>query len=429
MESTQPSETEDEGFTVVTKKNLKRKSPKNYDFDGDQGVENNESSKKAAVSELQPVIIQSESSKKMVSYNPISVDYGLRKAIGSYEFCKPLRNGNLMVKCNNVSQIKTLVNLTEIFDAAGNKISIITSVMAPPGAKGIIRNVPITLCENEILEILKPQKVKYVKRFQLKPKDYEKTNEMQSSTTVLLHFTCSDLPEKVVIGYMSFKTQIYIPKPLRCFKCNRFGHVASKCKNKDRCSRCGGEHTWKTCENNQKCVNCGGNHSAASKICPKYAKEAEIIKIKVTNKISYAEACKQVNKANVTKPALNHSQSSSLQRPAAGADIDNFPPLPCKSGTGTKPMSSTTVPQQGSENAEPHGTQIDSVQMDEVDFTSNFMFANPIYFIAFLTEVINQTIACKDQNKTIDIFQIISDAAGRRMGLPIDINQLKNIIN
>ena len=74
----------------------------------------------------------------MVSYNPISVDYGLRKAIGSYEFCKPLRNGNLMVKCNNVSQIKTLVNLTEIFDAAGNKISIITSVMAPPGAKSKI---------------------------------------------------------------------------------------------------------------------------------------------------------------------------------------------------------------------------------------------------------------------------------------------------
>ena len=82
------TETLDEGFTLVAKKNLKRKLQKNCD----QGVKNNESSKKAAVSELQPVIIQSESSKKMVSYNPISVDYGLRKAIGSHEFCKPLRN-------------------------------------------------------------------------------------------------------------------------------------------------------------------------------------------------------------------------------------------------------------------------------------------------------------------------------------------------
>ena len=149
----------------------------------------------------------------------------------------------------------------------------------------------------------------------------------------------------------------------------------------------------------------------------------------MTSKISCAEACKQVNKASVTKPALNQSQSSSLLRPPAAADKDNFPPLPCKSGTATKPMSSTTVPRQGSENSEAHGTQIDSVQMDEVDFTSNFMFGNPIYFIAFLTEVINQTIACKDQNKMIDIFQIISDAAGRRMGLPVDIHQLKNIIN
>ena len=89
-----------------------------------------------------------------------------------------------MVKCNNVSHVKTLVNLTEIFGAAGNKIPITTSVLASPGAKGIIRKVPLTLCENEILESLKFQKVRYVKRFQFKTKDSENTNEMQNSTTV-----------------------------------------------------------------------------------------------------------------------------------------------------------------------------------------------------------------------------------------------------
>ena len=67
--------------------------------------------------------------------------------------------------------------------------------------------------------------------------------------------------------------------------------------------------------------------------------------------------------------------------------------------------------------------------MSEVDFSSNFIFGNPIYFIAFLTEVINQTIACKDENKSIDVFQIILDAAGRRMDLPVDINQLKHTID
>ena len=112
-----------------------------------------------------------------------------------------------------------------------------------------------------------------------------------------------------------------------CFKCNCFGHVTSKCKNTYQCSRCGGEYTRKTCENDQKCVNCGGNRSAASKICPQYAKEAEIIKIIVTNKISYAEACKQVKNASVTKPASNQSQSLNLLRPPAAADKNNFFPF------------------------------------------------------------------------------------------------------
>ena len=79
MESTQPSESKDEGFTVVTKKYLKRKSPKNYNSDGSS--ENNNSGKKAAEAELQPVVIQSESAKKLTSFNPIMVDFGLRKAM------------------------------------------------------------------------------------------------------------------------------------------------------------------------------------------------------------------------------------------------------------------------------------------------------------------------------------------------------------
>ena len=74
MESTQPFEAEDEGFTVVTKKKFKKKSPQNYDSDGSS--ENNTSGKKA---ELQPVVIQSESAKKLISCNPIMVDLGLRK--------------------------------------------------------------------------------------------------------------------------------------------------------------------------------------------------------------------------------------------------------------------------------------------------------------------------------------------------------------
>ena len=66
--------------------------------------------------------------------------------------------------------------------------------------------------------------------------------------------------------------------------------------------------------------------------------------------------------------------------------------------------------------------------MDEVDFSHNFMFGNPIYFLAFLTEVINRTILATKADKNINIYEIISESAGKRMGIPIDIEQLKSLI-
>ena len=151
-----------------------------------------------------------------------------------------MQNGHIMVKCSYVSQIITLLNLTAIFDASVNKIPIITSVMSPPGAKDVIRNVLLMLSESDILDFLKPYQVKFVKRVKIKSTDSEKPN--QNSTTVLLDFTSPSLPNMVNTGYITFKTQVYIPKPVRCFKCNRFGYIALKCKNKERCSRCGGDH-------------------------------------------------------------------------------------------------------------------------------------------------------------------------------------------
>ena len=66
--------------------------------------------------------------------------------------------------------------------------------------------------------------------------------------------------------------------------------------------------------------------------------------------------------------------------------------------------------------------------MDQIDFANNFMRGNLIYFIAFLTEVITKTIEARDKNKPSDVFQIISHSAERRMGLPVDIEQHKTII-
>jgi len=42
-----------------------------------------------------------------------------------------------------------------------------------------------------------------------------------------------------------------------------------------------------------------------------------------------------------------------------------------------------------------------------------------------LAEVIKPTILARDKNENIDVCQIITEAAGGRMGLPVDAEQLK----
>jgi len=53
------------------------------------------------------------------------------------------------------------------------------------------------------------------------------------------------------------------------------------------------------------------------------------------------------------------------------------------------------------------------------------MFHNPIHYLAFLAEVIQQTIVAKDRNESIDVFKIVTGAAGGRIGLPLDAEQIK----
>jgi len=61
---------------------------------------------------------------------------------------------------------------------------------------------------------------------------------------------------------------------------------------------------------------------------------------------------------------------------------------------------------------------------EQLDF-SNILFGNPVTFLAFLAEAIRKTMLAKDNNESIDVCQIITKAAGDRMGLPVDANQLQ----
>ncbi|GFV72594.1 uncharacterized protein TNCV_4937701 [Trichonephila clavipes] len=96
-------------------------------------------------------------------------------------------------------------------------------------------------------------------------------------------------------GYLNCKIRPYKPNPLRCFKCQRFGHSQTSCRDQLTCSRCASVgHSSTDCTLEPKCFNCSQSHSSDSKLCPKWKIEKQIQEIKTNNNISYQEARKLI---------------------------------------------------------------------------------------------------------------------------------------
>ena len=112
------------------------------------------------------------------------------------------------------------------------------------------------------------------------------TGSKQPSTAIKLDFEGDNLPSSVKFRFLSFPVKEYDPPPLRCFKCQRPGHMAAGCTARERCVICGGGHNRDLCDNreNPKCANCGDNHMASSKACIMNQKSANITKLMRTGK-------------------------------------------------------------------------------------------------------------------------------------------------
>ena len=115
------------------------------------------------------------------------------------------------------------------------------------------------------------------------------------TNNVILTFDGTDLPTEVNVGYVKVRVRPYIPAPMRCFRCQRFGHTKTNCRGKVVCGRCGEQdHEADSCSAEVlHCANCGTDqtpHSAFDRRCPVYEKEKEIISIKHKRNVTFREA-------------------------------------------------------------------------------------------------------------------------------------------
>ena len=104
--------------------------------------------------------------------------------------------------------------------------------------------------------------------------------------TLILTFNTPQIPDYLKIGYLNIPITQYVPNPIRCYKCQMFGHVTGKCKHSETCARCSETgHKDDTCTKEYECINCGEKH-AYNKKCSYYKREH----IRVSKNVCFFEA-------------------------------------------------------------------------------------------------------------------------------------------
>ena len=240
----------------------------------------------------------------MSNVSPFLIKKAIDHTAGNNVEIKKLRNGTLLLKTENGSQAEKLLKLTKFFDQINVSIKLHNTLNT---SKGVVYCPDLAyVSDDEILENLKPQNVIELFRFKRRV-----NGELQNTASFVLTFNSPILPNDIKAGYILLRVSPYIPQPMRCYQCQKFGHITKTCKSIALCGVCSeivsDIHTTKDCKKNAKCLNCNDNHQSFSKLCPVYITEFEIQKIKITKNKSYFEAKKEYNETSDVPPPFRFS--------------------------------------------------------------------------------------------------------------------------
>ena len=235
---------------------------------------------------LKPV----NSHQPLSKLSPFAVAKSIQGRFGTVNQVKRLKDGSLLIEASRNIQAQHIMDTQTFLDIEVDA----EAHRSLNSSKGVIRDYHQDLrdmTEKQIKNELSSQGVTHVSRFILK-----KDNKEIKTNTLFLTFDTHIPPAKLKIGYYIVNVQPYIPNPLRCFQCQKFGHSKKWCKNQLACWKCGSEgHDGGDCTAETVCcLNCKGDHFASSKSCPVWIQEKEIQRVKTEKSLSYGEARKLV---------------------------------------------------------------------------------------------------------------------------------------
>lgn len=298
------------------------------------------------------VITSLSDTKKVTELSPFVIDKTIQSVAGHVKSVKKMRSGDLLVEVERKTQSNNLTTkLKKILDL---------NVACTPhrslnSSRGVIRCIDLKgLSDEEIIEGLKEQGITNARRIKI-----TKEGRRIETNTIILTFNSSIIPKTIKVGYLQVNVEIYIPNPLQCYRCFRFGHDEDNCsqpgdKTCPKCAQSGIDFSHiELCTNEIKCRNCGNSHSARSKECSFWKKEKEILRIKYTQNITFPEAKKifetmssistaSTTYASVTRNLGNCTCKCTCQQPNMTI-TEKSTSKPVSNTTTSKPTSNVTL--------------------------------------------------------------------------------------
>ena len=183
-------------------------------------------------------------------------------------------NKHLTIEVSDDTTYGSLLNLNEI-NGSPVKIDVFCLDIS---TKGIFH------CEEELNLTESEEK-------QVKEQGVTQLYRIKHTDKYAVTFDRRFLPETLMISRLAFEVSLYVPKPRRCFRCQRYGHTENHCLHPRICPRCSDVgHTFEECKNKPSCYHCFGHHSTSSRDCPRFILEQLVLEYKVTNLVDFQQA-------------------------------------------------------------------------------------------------------------------------------------------
>lgn len=172
------------------------------------------------------LVRSADETKSIQVINAVVISKTIAGQIGSEDFeVTRLRSGDLLVKVSSDAHSRSLHLSAIHFHGVSYPVKV-QPHQSLNSSKGVARCREFKLfSEDEILDALTSQGVSQAKRM-----TFMKDGLRHSSGTVILTFNTPELPERIKLGFVVVKIDPYVPNPMRCFQCQKFGHTASNCK-------------------------------------------------------------------------------------------------------------------------------------------------------------------------------------------------------